>query len=198
MNRLELDFAPRNLRFWSARARLPVWVALVGAMLALGAGFWALAALRAERLGLQETLARAAIPSTTSVQGGATPAVTGALHSDAAKVQAMNQALLALNRPWSELWDALERVSSARGVEVAILEMRPEATTSDQEPGIGQGLRLLAEAKDSAHMLDFVSQLRGEPFFRSVVLMSHQIYAQDPNRPLRFELNLRWTQIAHD
>jgi len=59
-------------------------------------------------------------------------------------------------------------------------------------------LRLLAESKDSAHMLDFVRQLRSEPFFGSVVLTSHQINAQDPNRPLRFELNLRWTQIAHD
>jgi hypothetical protein len=198
MNRLELDFAPRNLRFWSARASLTVWAALVGAVLALGAGLWALAAVRAERLGLQETLVRTLTLPTTSVRGGSTPAVTGALRIDAAKFQAMNQALLALNRPWSELWDALERVSSARGVEVAILEMRPEATTSDQEPGIGQGLRLLAEAKDSTHMLDFVSQLRGEPFFRSVVLISHQIYAQDPNRPLRFELSLRWSQVAHE
>jgi hypothetical protein len=194
MNRLELDFAPRNFRFWSARASLMVWAALVGAMLALGAGLWAFAAVRAERLGLQETLARAVIPPTTSVRGGATPAVTGAQKIDAAQVKTMNQALLALNRPWSKLWDALERVSSAPGIQVAILEMRPEVTSAEQEPGGAQGLRLLAEAKDSAHMLGFVRQLRSEPFFGTVVLMSHQVNAQDPNRPLRFELNLRWTQ----
>jgi hypothetical protein len=28
----------------------------------------------------------------------------------------------------------------------------------------------------------------------SAVLTSHQVNAQDPNKPLRFEVNLRWTQ----
>ena len=120
-------------------------------------------------------------------------AAKGAQALDAAQTKAMNQALLALNRPWSALWDALERVSSAPGVQVAILEMRPDAA-SEQDPVAGQGLRLLAESKDSAHMLGFMRQLRAEPFFVSAVLTSHQVNAQDPNKPLRFEVNLRWTQ----
>jgi len=99
MNRLDLDFAPRNLRFWGARAGLPVCATLVGATLALGGGLWALAAVRAERLGLQDTLARVVHSSATSVQGGAPRATSGAQNIDAAKVKAMNQALRALNRP---------------------------------------------------------------------------------------------------
>jgi hypothetical protein len=52
----------------------------------------------------------------------------------------------------------------------------------------------LAESKDSAHLLGFKQQLRAEPFFVSAVLTSHQVNPRDPNKPLRFEVNLRWTQ----
>ena len=194
MNRLELDFAPRNLRFWSARASLTVWAALVGAMLALGAGLWALSALRAERLGLQETLARVVQSSASPSLNRSSEAATSFQAIDLAQVKAMNQALLSLNRPWPQLWDALERVSSARGVQVAILEMRPDSGNAQQNSEVDPGLRLLAEAKDSGHMLGFLRELRNEPFFVSILLSSHQINAQDPNKPVRFEIDLRWTQ----
>jgi hypothetical protein len=185
MNRLELDFAPRNLRFWSARASLTVWAALVGAMLALGAGLWALSALRAERLGLQETLARVVQSSASPSLNRSSEAATSFQAIDLAQVKAMNQALLSLNRPWPQLWDALERVSSARGVQVAILEMRPDSGNAQQNSEGDPGLRLLAEAKDSGHMLGFLRELRNEPFFVSILLSSHQINAQDPNKPVR-------------
>jgi Tfp pilus assembly protein PilN len=57
-------------------------------------------------------------------------------------------------------------------------------------------LRLLAESKDSAHMLGFMRQLRSEPFFVSAVLTSHQVNTQDPNKPLRFEVLVQWTQAG--
>jgi Tfp pilus assembly protein PilN len=87
-------------------------------------------------------------------------------------------------------------VSSEAGVQVAILEMRPDSAASDPDPGIAQGIRLLAESKDSAHMLGFMRRLRAEPFFVSAVLSSHQVNAQDPNVPLRFEVMLRWMQTS--
>jgi Tfp pilus assembly protein PilN len=193
MNRLELDFAPRSARYWWARAGLVLRAALAGALLAVAAGLWWLMALHSERLQLQAALLRTAPAVAQGTPERAPLAAKGAQALDAAQTKAMNQALLALNRPWSALWDALERVSSAPGVQVAILEMRPDAA-SEQDPVAGQGLRLLAESKDSAHMLGFMRQLRAEPFFVSAVLTSHQVNAQDPNKPLRFEVNLRWTQ----
>jgi len=195
MNRLDLDFAPRNARFWWARAGLALRTALAGALMTLAAGLWWWMALHTERLQLQAALRDAAPAVMQGTQDRAPLAAKGAQALDALQTKAMNQALLALNRPWSALWDALERVSSAPGVQVAILEMRPDAA-SDQDPNAGQGLRLLAESKDSAHMLGFMRQLRAEPFFVSAVLSSHQVNAQDPNKPLRFEVNLRWTQAA--
>jgi len=196
MNRLDLDFAPRNLRFWWSRAGVVVWMALVSATLALGVGLWVLYMVRTERQGAQDALARTALASPPA-QERASPAPTSPQSMDSAQVKAMNQALLALNRPWSQLWDALDRVSSARGVQVAILEMRPETTTADQDGADDQGLRLLVESQDSAHMLGFLRQLRSDPFFVSMVLSSHQVNAQDPNNPLRFEVKLHWSQASH-
>jgi Tfp pilus assembly protein PilN len=200
MNRLDLDFAPRTARYWWARAGLALRGALVGAALALAAALWWTMAIHTERLQLQAEMARtlpAPLPSgqtEQSRQARTAKTTKGAQAEGAAQDAAMNQALLALNRPWSALWDALERVSSAPGVQVAILEMRPDAAAAGQDSGEAQGLRLLLESKDSTQMLGFMRQLRTEPMFVSAVLTSHQVNAQDPNQPLRFEVRLRWMQ----
>ena len=194
MNRLDLDFAPRNARYWWERAGLVLRAALIGGALVLAAAAWWTMGIQTERVQLQEALARAVPAAAPSVRAGATLGQKGAQAQDLAQNKAMNQALLALNRPWAALWDAVERVSSAPGVQVAILEMRPDTTAASQESGAVQGLRLLAESKDSAHMLGFMRQLRSEPFFVSAALTSHQVNTQDPNKPLRFEVLLQWTQ----
>jgi|LauGreSBDMM110SN_4_FD.fasta_scaffold30362_2 Tfp pilus assembly protein PilN len=196
MNRLALDFAPRSVRYWWARSGAALRAALVGATLALSAGLWWAMEIQSDRLQLQQALARTAPAAVPPPQQRTLLAAKGALAIDAAQAKAMNRALVALNRPWPELWDALERVSSAAGVQVAILEMRPDSAASDQDPGLSQGLRLLAESKDSAHMLGFMRRLRAEPFFVSAVLSSHQVNAQDPNMPLRFEVMLSWMQAS--
>jgi len=196
MNHLDLDFAPRNARFWWERSGLALRAALLGGALVLAAVAWCTMAIQTERVQLQEALARAVPAAAPSVRAGATLAQKGAYAQDLAQNKAMNQALLALNRPWKLLWDAVERVSSAPGVQVAILEMRPDTATSTPESGDVQGLRLLAESKDSAHMLGFMRQLRSEPFFVSAVLTSHQVNTQDPNKPLRFEVLVQWTQAG--
>ena len=196
MNRLDLDFAPRTLRFWWARAGLALRAALLGAVLVLAAGLWWVLAIHAERLQLQSALA-ATVPAAAPPGRGLGAVVPQAKRAqDALQSKATNLALLALNRPWNALWDALERVSSAPGIQVAILEMRPDTASTNQEAGAAQGLRLLAESKDSAHMLGFMRQLRAEPFFVSAVLTSHQVNAQDPNKPLRFEVTLQWAQAS--
>lgn len=196
MNRLTLDFAPRSARYWWARSGAALRASLVGATLALSAGLWWAMEIQSDRLQLQQAMARIA-PATVPPPQQRTPlAAKDVLAIDAAQAKAMNQALVALNRPWPELWDALERVSSEAGVQVAILEMRPDSAASDPDPGIAQGIRLLAESKDSAHMLGFMRRLRAEPFFVSAVLSSHQVNAQDPNVPLRFEVMLRWMQTS--
>ena len=196
MNRLELDFAPRSTRYWWARAGLALRGALLVPALVLAAGLWWATALHTERLQLQAAMPRAEPALAQGLRERTAQSTEGAQAPDAAQTQAMNQALLSLNRPWPALWDALERVSNAPGVQVAILEMRPDAAALDPGAGLSQGLRLLAESKSSAQMLGFMRQLRAEPFFESAVLISHQVNAQDPNQPLRFEVTLRWAQAS--
>lgn len=196
MNRLDLDFAPRTARFWWSRAGLALRAALLCAVLALVAVLCMVMVIHAERIQLQEALARTAPAPAQSEKARAALTGKGTQAQDAAQAKAMNQAVLALNRPWAAVWDALERVSSAPGVQVAILEMRPDASASAQDVGVPQGLRLLAESKDSAHMLGFIRQLRTEQFFVSAALNSHQTNAQDPDKPLRFEVLVQWMQAS--
>ena len=196
MNRLDLDFAPRTVRFWWARAGLVLRVALLSAVPALAAVLWWVMAIHTERQQLQAALALTAPVAMPLAREPAVLTRQGTQAQDALQIKAMNQALQALNRPWSALWDAVERVSSAPGIQVAILEMRPDTAASAQDTGTTQGVRLLAESKDIAHMLGFMRQLRAEPFFVSAVLISHQVNAQDPNKPLRFEVVLQWTQAG--
>jgi len=196
MKRLDLNFAPRSARYWWARASLALRVALFGAVLGLIAVLALLRAVHVDRQQLQEALSRAASTPAPAEKARAALANKETQLQDVAQVKAMNQAVLALNRPWAAVWDALERVSGAPGVQVAILEMRPDTNTSAPDSGVPPGMRLLAESKDSAHMLGFMRQLRAEPFFVSAVLNSHTVNAQDPNKPLRFEVQLQWTQAS--
>ena len=82
--------------------------------------------------------------------------------------------------PWATLFVALESVA---GRNVALLSIEPSAQR--------QEVRITAEAKNSEAMLDFLEALRGQSL-REVVLVSHQIQAQAPGTPLRFQARAQW------
>lgn len=89
----------------------------------------------------------------------------------------------ALALPWSRLLSGLETVQSPR---IALLALdadgrKPEATVT-------------AEARSLRDVLAYVERLKREAGFRRVVLTSHQVQEDDPQRPVRFVVRLGWRQ----
>lgn len=109
------------------------------------------------------------------------PVSAQAARDQALEVQHANQVLRQLSLPWDTLFRAVE---SAGGKSVALLSM---------EPDIRKGtVRISGEAKDFAAMLDYIRQLGARDVFGSVLLQSHQIRQDDPEKPVRFSLLAVW------
>ncbi|NNG23780.1 PilN domain-containing protein [Telluria aromaticivorans] len=98
-----------------------------------------------------------------------------------AQVQAVNDAVMQLNLPWRDLFDA---VRAATPSNVALLALEPDAKR--------RTLRITAEARNSDDMLAYVARMQEQSWFGSVVLTRHEIAEQDPNRPLRFQVAAQW------
>lgn len=99
----------------------------------------------------------------------------------AAEIAAINRAVLQLNLPWPELFNALEAATPAS---VALLELTPDAA----------GLRLTgkAETSDSSAMLAYLARLQRQPFFNQVLLLRHERQTEPGPRPIRFVFEARW------
>jgi len=98
-----------------------------------------------------------------------------------AQADAVNAAVLQLNLPWRVLHDS---VQSATPAGIALLALEPDAKR--------RSLRITAEAKSSDDMIGYVEQLRQQDWFDAVALVRHEINEQDPNRPIRFQIDAAW------
>jgi hypothetical protein len=87
-----------------------------------------------------------------------------------------------LNVPWPELMAAFE---GASGRSVALLAVEPTSTRDE--------VRFTGEAKSSSAMLDYLDALRGATL-TEVTLISHQVQAQTPGVPIRFQARAIWTR----
>ncbi|MGW8391251.1 hypothetical protein [Pseudoduganella sp. HUAS MS19] len=94
---------------------------------------------------------------------------------------AVNAAILQLNLPWRDLQDA---VAAANTPAVALLALDPDPRK--------QALKITAEAKNSDDMVGYIEQLKAQEFFAGAALLRHEINDQDPNRPLRFQVEVQW------
>lgn len=167
--RLDLDFSP-------ARRAGPVgWLLLVVGVAAVGFAAFELqsaeASLRAVNSELRNANGRIA-SSETPVRAG--PPI------DPRVSKAANQVARELQVPWAEMLASLEAVPTP---DVALLGVEP----SPQR----KVMRISAEAKNSASMLDYLEALRGKQF-TDIWLMSHTIEAQTPGAPTRFIVQLKW------
>lgn len=99
------------------------------------------------------------------------------------EVHAINQAITALNLPWTDLFDALEKASSDK---VALLQVLPNNRQSS--------LKAVAETKNSDDMIAYLEALKQQKFFTDVVLEKHEINEQDPNKPYRFQFAVLWSE----
>lgn len=171
---LRLEFAP------GARQRSRFGVALlVGAgviLLAVAVAFAsAWSQRRADRLALTELAAR---------QGQAARPIAPPAKPDSAylaKVKSVQRAAKSLTAPWPDLFDAIE---SAPQQSVALLSMEPSTAR--------HAMRLTAEARDPQAMLAYLAALQTDRRLASAVLVSHEVQAQAPGRPIRFQVLARW------
>lgn len=85
-----------------------------------------------------------------------------------------------LQMPWGQLLLALERVPSR---DVAVLTIEPASAQ--------RTLRITADARHADAMLDYLAQLKQQSLTH-VVLTSHQVQAQTPGTPIRFQVQARW------
>jgi Tfp pilus assembly protein PilN len=178
MKRIRIDFAAPSLRRTLFHTTPLAWLLLgAGVCLALPAAFYARHYLAEERAFEAELAARSA----RSAAPVALPVAVRAPVATEAQAVAVNAAILQLNLPWRSLHDA---VRAATPASVALLALEPDAKR--------RVLRITAEARSSDDMLAYVERMQGQDWFDNVALTRHEINEQDPNRPIRFQLDAQW------
>lgn len=156
--------------------------AVVLASALLAGAVWEHVATRMEHDRIEGALqdARAA-RSAQRPAGIATPAVT----IPEAQVRAINTAIGKLNLPWPEIFRVVE---AATPKEVALLALEPD--------GRRRSLVVQAEALAPSSMLDFVERLRADALLEDAFLIRHEQREQDPQRPYRFAIEIRWRAVG--
>jgi len=182
MKRVRLDFARPGVRRALFLAPPSVWGVLLAALAVCGAAL------------VQGLDYREAREEVDALQG-AVRARAG-VNASAAAVQpvarrqaplgeqeaaTVNAAIMQLNLPWRALHDALRRATPAT---VALLALEPDARK--------RVLRITAEARGSDDMIAYVERLQEQDGFGAVTLVRHEISEQDPNRPIRFQVDAVW------
>lgn len=182
MKALHLDFAAPSLSRMLANTSAMTWSIGVVALLALvvaGSSARTLMQQHATRQLTLQTLARLQHERMTPLPRADKPALPPA------QVSAINGAIEQLNLPWRDLLDAIE---SATPASIALLALEPDARK--------HVLKGMAEAKDSAAMIDYIAALQLQPLFGSVALTRHEINEQDARKPLRFQFEAQWQTPA--
>lgn len=98
------------------------------------------------------------------------------------EVKKANAVMSELDLPWQALFDSVEYAANP---DVALLSFQPDAA--------GRIMRIGAEAKNIAAMLDFVGALEREPALKDAHLLKYEIKRDDPHRPVIFLLTASWT-----
>ncbi len=180
MRKVHIDFAPAGVARSILRTPRHVW-AVVGGLMAI-AGELGLAHFELQKNEWEVALLRAQSQARVATQARAQAApVAVRAPVPEAQANAVNAAVLQLNLPWRALHDAVQAGTPAS---IALLALEPDARRST--------VRITAEAKTSEDMIAYVEQLQKDEWFSAVVLTRHEINEQDPNRPIRFQLDARW------
>jgi Tfp pilus assembly protein PilN len=178
MKRMHIDFAAPGWRRTLYRLHPAFAVAgIAGLLLCAGAAWMALhlsAQREARAQQLQDVRQRASALARL-------PAAVPQTAIPAAQANAVNAAVLQMNLPWRDLQDA---VAAATPPNIALLALEPDARK--------QILKITAEAKNSDEMVGYIELLKQQEFFRSAALARHEIGEQDPNHPIRFQVEAQW------
>jgi len=175
---MKIDFAPRSVRRTLFHIH-PAVLALagLGVLLCAGAaiGGWQLIEQKREREHQLQHLRERVVAIS------ARPVEVARVAIPEAQAAFVNGAIMQLNLPWRELQDA---VLAATPRSVALVAMEPDPRK--------RVLKITAETKSSDDMVAYVEALKEQESFSGVLLTRHEINEQDPNRPLRFQLEATW------
>ena len=179
MRKMNIDFAPPGLARTVFRTPRQSWgvvsVLVFLAMALLGAS----AALRRRQAEVELLRAQTQVQARAAARAQAPAPVRPPVPE--AQAAAVNAAVLQLNLPWRALHDAVQAGTPAH---IALLALEPDAKKNT--------VRITAEAKSSDDMIAYVEQLQKVDWFSAVTLARHEINEQDPNRPIRFQLDAQW------
>ena len=95
-----------------------------------------------------------------------------------------NQVAHELARRWDRVFLAIESASAA---DVALLAIEP-----DPRKGL---IRVTAEAKRKGAMLDYVERLQAARPLERVLLESHEVRSEVPEKPVRFVVSASWAPL---
>ena len=183
MRKVHIDFAPPGVARSILRTPRQSWAVFWATFSAAIALLAASIAYRHEQGEVELLRAQAQARVATQAQAQAAP-VAVRVPVPEAQANAVNAAVLQLNLPWRALHDAVQAGTPAN---IALLALEPDARKST--------VRITAEAKSSEDMIAYVEQLQKDEWFSAVVLARHEINEQDPNRPIRFQLDARWRPV---
>jgi hypothetical protein len=172
MRTLELDFRRRP------RPAAAGWGLLALGMLAAAAALWAGQHIAADTAVHQATVHRIERIVPDAARAPLSRAETKARDTTLADMRRVQDQL---KLPWGELFATLEGLASK---DVALLSLTPDARKRQ--------LRLSAEARDLAAMLEFHRQLEDSAALHDVALISHEIVEHAQGRPVRFSLIAAW------
>jgi Tfp pilus assembly protein PilN len=179
MRKVRIDFAPPGLRRTLHRVPPNAW-ALVPAALVLVFIVVSGGLKYRDQLDAIARLRAQAQVRTATAQGQQRQAAPARAVPEA-QANAVNTAVQQLNLPWRGLHDAIQAATPAS---VALLALEPDAKKNS--------VRITAEAKSSDDMLGYVARLQDVDWFGTVALVRHEINDQDPNRPIRFQVDAQW------
>ena len=178
MKRVRLDFARPGLRRALFLAPPGVWGPVLGALAVCCAAL--VQALDYREAREEVNALQAALRARAGVQPALQSTTRKAPPSEQ-QATAVNAAVMQLNLPWRALHDA---VRAATPASVALLALEPDARK--------HVLRITAEARTSDDMIGYVEKLQEQGVFGAATLVRHEIGEQDPNRPLRFQVDAEW------
>jgi Tfp pilus assembly protein PilN len=175
---IHINFARRSFR--SMLAGTPLWMlglALLGLMLIVFAIISAASISDKQQL-LVETLQR-----NVKKQEDGRHTVSKPVVIPEGRALAINAAVLQLNLPWSDVFDAIEEATPAN---IALVSIEPDAKK--------QLVKGTAEALNSDDMIAYIERLKKVALFVNVELIKHEVSEQDPYKPMRFEFAAQWKE----
>ncbi len=107
--------------------------------------------------------------------------------SDARNAASVQQAAQDLSTPWTLLLAELEQAAKDTQGQIALLGVEPDHGKHN--------VRISAEARTLALALAYVQRLQGSRSLRYPMLDRHEVRADDPQHPVRFELTGEWKDL---